>query len=210
MALALFSAGEPVVTALPADALEPAAMAGAEAWKKLRPVALAGFSGAAAQDTEVRVLWNEEWLFFAFDCSDTSIVSPGDRDGLEHFRLGDTVEVFVASRGAKSYAEIHATPAGHKTLYFCGDYRRPAPAPPAADRISVEAARTERGWKAFVAVPRELLGKADRPSTCDVFFARYDYDREGARPVLSSFPGQKGDKPDFHRRADYAILELKP
>jgi hypothetical protein len=38
---------------------------------------------------------------------------------------------------------------------------------------------------------------------------RYDYDKPGGRPVLSSLPGQNG-KPDFHARDRYARLELQP
>lgn len=185
-------------------------MAGAEAWEKARPVELAGFNRASAQGAEVRALWNEDWLFFAFRLSDGSVVSPGDRDGLDHFRLGDTAEVFIAPRGARAYAEVHATPSGHKTMYFCSDYRQPTSAPTAAVRVRVEAARDPQGWRAFIAVPRDLFGDAKNISEYDVFFARYDYEQPDARPVLSSFPAQRGDKPDFHRRSDYAILSLKP
>jgi len=210
MALALSSAGNPTLDAAPAPGLGPAGMAGSKAWAKARPAALAGFAGSPAQDAEARALWNKDWLFFAFSCSDRSVVSPGERDGLDQFRLGDTAEVFIAPRGLKSYAEIHATPAGRKTLYFCSDYRRPAPAPDGAARVRVEAVRDDdRGWRVFVAVPRELIAGGDE-AAYDVFLARYDYKAVDAPPVLSSFPAQRGDKPDFHRRADYAVLRLNP
>lgn len=210
MALALSSAGQPLVTAIREDALGPARMVGAAGWEKARPLVLAGFDGAPAQRAEVRVLWNKDWLFFAFDCSDNSVISPGDRDGLDHFRLGDTAEVFIAPRGAKSYAEFHATPAGCKTLYFFGDYRSASPAPAAAARVRVESERDGRGWRSFIAVPRDLFAGDGGESGYDVFFARYDYDAPGASPLLSSFPAQHGRKADFHRRADYAVLQLKP
>ena len=210
MALALSSAGNPVVDAVPAPGLEPAGMVAAKEWQHARPVELTGFNSESGQHAGVRVLWNDAWLFFAFSCSDRSIISPGDRDGLDHFRLGDTAEVFIGPHGAKNYAEIHATPAGRKTLYFCGDYRRPATAPEAAGSVRVDAMRDDCGWKAFFAVPRDLFARDGDASGFDVFFARYDYAAAGSSPELSSFPAQRGDKPDFHRRADYAILRLKP
>jgi hypothetical protein len=210
MALALSSGKTTIVEAAHAPDLRPNAVMGAEAWGRARPVALGGFGDAPAQDTEVRALWNKDWFFFAFTCADRSVVSPGDRDGMDHFRLGDTAEVFLAPRGAKNYAEIHATPVGRKTFYFCRDYRVPAPAPPSARRVHVESDRADGRWRAFIAVPRDLLGENDAGRGYDVFFARYDYETEGARPSLSSFPVQHGEKPDFHRRGDYAILLLSP
>ncbi|MBJ7259428.1 MAG: carbohydrate-binding family 9-like protein [Chthoniobacterales bacterium] len=210
MVLALSTPGNPALDAAPAPGLEPAGMARSEAWGKAPAVELTGFSGAPAQRARVRALWNEDWLFFAFSLSDRSIVSPGASDGLDHFRLGDTAEVFIAPRGAAHYAEVHATPAGRKTSYFCSAYRQIAAAPRGAERVTVEAAPDGRGWRAFIAVPRAILEKESGGNGYDVFFARYDYDRGGTAPVLSSFPAQHGDKPDFHRRADYAILRLTP
>lgn len=210
MATVFANAGNPVVNALPAPDLDPASMRSSKAWDRAPSVGLRGFGQNESQTTEVRALWNEDWLFFAFDCADGSVVSPGENDGMDHFRLGDTAEVFVARRGEESYAEVHATPAGRKTLYFCRDYRQPADPPRAAEKTSVAASKTEHGWRAFIAVPRDVLGGTEEASEYDIFLARYDYESGSDKPILSSFPAQRGDKPDFHRRSDYAILRLKP
>ncbi|MFM8230514.1 MAG: hypothetical protein ACKOAL_04760 [Chthoniobacterales bacterium] len=210
MATVLANAGNPVVRAAPAPDLTPASMQASDLWDRAPAVELRGFDGKDAQKTEVRALWNNDWLFFSFACADRAIVSPGEKDGLDHFRLGDTAEVFVARRGESAYAEVHATPAGRKTSYFCRDYRQPAEPPREAGKIVVAASKTPPGWRSFIALPRGIFGKSEKEKGYDVFFARYDYDSADAKPSLSSFPAQRGEKADFHRRSDYAILQLKP
>lgn len=171
---------------------------------------LQGTGGATAAQTSVRAHWNDSALFFVFDCADKFIVSPGKEDGPDHYLIGDTVEVFLARRGQPRYAEIHATPAGRKALYFFDGYRSAAPAPCGADRIAVFAAPVDGGWRAVLAVPWDVLGGRDAEAEWEVFLGRYDYVKPGGDPVLSSFPAQRGMKPDFHRRADYATLRLRP
>lgn len=209
MATVFVNTGNPVVHALRAPSLTPASMQASDLWDRASAVALRGFDGTAAQNAEVRVLWNDDWLFFAFACADRAIVSPGEKDGLDHFRLGDTAEIFFAGRGDAAYAEVHVTPAGRKTVYFCREYRQSADPPREAGNIVVGASKTAPGWRAFVAVPRDVLAKSKGENEYDVFFARYDYESADKKPALSSFPAQHGDKPDFHRREDYAILRLK-
>lgn len=210
MAFASSPAGNPAIHSLFSPHTTANSMVACDDWKRAPAVALGGWDGKPAQRTEVRVLWNDDWLFFAFACADRAIVSPGDRDGLDHFRLGDTVEVFAARRGAKDYLEVHATPAGRKTAYFFGDYRQPVPSPDGACRIRVAAEEVSHGWQALIAVPRDLFGSAGTGDEYEIFLGRYDYDAEQGAPALSSYPVQHGGKPDFHRREDYAILRLKP
>ena len=156
------NATQPAVHALFAPGIAPAGAEQHAHWDHAPSVVLGGFNGSTAQRTEVRALWNDEWLFFAFTCSDNAIVSPGGADGLDHFRLGDTAEIFIARRGAKNYFEIHATPAGRKSVYCFSDYRRPADPAAAAGNIHVFASEIPRGWRAFAAVPRNF---PDVPAT---------------------------------------------
>lgn len=210
MAFAYAPAGNPAINALFSPQTTANSMVDCDDWKRAPAVSLAGCDGKSVQHSEVRVLWNDDWLFFAFACADRAIVSPGDRDGLDHFLLGDTIEVFTARRGAKNYLEVHATPAGRKTAYFFGDYRQAVPSPDGACRIRVAAEKVLHGWQALIAVPRDLLGSAEAGDDYEIFLGRYDYDAEQGAPSLSSYPVQHGGKPDFHRREDYAILRLKP
>lgn len=177
-------------------------------WREFSGAALRGVDGAVAEKTAVKALWNERWLFVAFDCADKARVSPGTEDGLDHFKLGDVVEVFVARSGGKNYLEAHVTPAGKKSVYCFGGYREPANFPAASRDIAVRSAETGRGWRALISVPWAALGAEPERGSWEILAGRYDYDTPGGRPVLSSFPAQ-GAPPDFHDRARFARLELR-
>lgn len=181
----------------------------AAAWRTVPPAVLQGVDGKNAASAEVRARWNEDWLFVEFVCEDDRIVSPGKEDGADHFRLGDVVEVFVGREEAPGYAEVHATPRGRKTAYFFSDYRREAGAPAGAEDVMVRAARVPGGWRAVISLPWTVLGAEPLAGGWQLLAGRYDYDREGGAPVLSSFPAQTG-RPDFHKRGAFARLELRP
>ncbi len=175
-------------------------------WEVVPTAVLSGVGGASASPSEVRARWNDQWLFFEFVCRDIALVAPGRADGEDHFRIGDVVEVFVAHRGKPDYIELHATPEGRQTVYAFRDYRRAADAP---GGMVVQAGGTEGGWRAVLAFPWAALGGKPDQDGLEFLAGRYDYDQVGGRPALSSFPAQKG-KPDFHDRARYARLMLRP
>jgi hypothetical protein len=210
MATVTFASGARVSEVRP----DPAFDAGAalrEPETLAAPLALLhGVNATESQTTSVRTGWSDAGIFFVFDCADRHVVAPGRQDGMDHFKLGDTVEVFIGRRGEPGYAEIHATPAGKKALYFFDGYRRRIPAPSGAEHIGVMSAVNDAGWRAVITVPWGVLGGKAADGVWDVFFGRYDYAKEGAVPVLSSYPEQRGDKPDFHRRADYAAVRFVP
>jgi hypothetical protein len=189
-----------------ASALNPGrAWSHRSGWEDLPVVALSGVDGTSAAPAEVRARWNDQWLFFEFVCRDAALIAPGRVDGEDHFRIGDVVEVFVARRGKPDYVELHATPEGRQTVYAFRDYRRAAVAP---GGMVVQAGRTEGGWRAILALPWAALGGKPDQDKWEFLAGRYDYDKVGGRPALSSFPAQQG-KPDFHDRARYARLTLQ-
>jgi len=210
LAAATAQAASPGIVAIRAPQLEmAAAWDDRQGWEAAPPAVLRGVDGTAAQPADVRARWNETGIFCEFVCRDTAIVAPGREDGLDHFRLGDVVEIFLAPSGAASYAEVHATPAGRKSLYFFRSERRKGPVPAAAARVAVRAAPIRGGWRAVVFVPWAALGADGPVEVCDFLAGRYDYAVAGGSPVLSSFPVQTG-RPDFHERGRYARLVLRP
>lgn len=194
------------LVALFASTLNPGrAWSDRSAWEALPAVALSGVGLSPAEPAELRARWNDQWLFIEFVCRDTALVAPGLADGEDHFLIGDVVEVFVAQRGKLPYVELHATPEGRQTVYAYHDYRRPADGP---DGMEVRAGRIEGGWRAVLALPWSAVGGLPGDGDWEFLAGRYDYDKVGGRPVLSSFPPQTG-KPDFHDRARYALLKLQ-
>ena len=206
LAAASAGASPPVLTAVSAPGLDlDRAWRDRPAWAGVPAAVLRGVGGAEVPSAEVRARWNASAVYFEFLCRDEAVVSPGQRDGLDHFRLGDVVEIFLGRRGQPAYLEVHATPAGRKTIYAFRAYRR-ASAPPAG--AGIRAGAIDGGWRAVLAVPWPSGGRpAD--GAWEFLAGRYDYDEPGGRPVLSSFPAQAG-RPDFHARDRYARLELQP
>lgn len=196
-----------ILAAMFASSLDPgSAWTDRKGWEECPAVSLSGVDGAKVEGAMVRARWNDQWLFFEFICRDNALVSPGSRDGEDHFRLGDVVEVFVGRQGRPAYLEVHATPAGRKSVYAFRDYRKAEEAPSGPQVRCVE---TADGWRAVVAIPWSALGGTPDGGVWEFLAGRYDYDTPGGRPVLSSFPAQTG-KPDFHERTRYARLEMRP
>lgn len=196
------------MVALFTGALTPQGAWGENAWREAPAVELRGVDGAEVASATVRALWNDGWIFFEFTCRDGGIVSPGTRDGLDHFKIGDVVEIFLAREGVEPYAEVHATPAGRKTVYFFSGCREQVPAPAAAQDVVVRSELKPGGWRSVMCIPWVLAGGGPGDGAWQVLAGRYDYAEAGGQPVLSSFPGQRG-VPDFHARSRYARLELR-
>jgi hypothetical protein len=207
LAAATAGAAPPVLTAVSAPGLDlDGAWRDREGWSGAPSAVLRGLEGAEVAAAQVRARWNDSGIFFEFLCRDEAVVSPGGQDGLDHFQLGDVVEIFLGRRGRPAYLEVHATPAGHQTVYAFRGYRRAAATPSGCE---VRAGRIDGGWRAVLSIPWKSAGGSPEDGPWEILAGRYDYDKPGGKPVLSSFPGQNG-KPDFHARERYARLELQP
>lgn len=199
-------AGPPVLPAVAAPGMgTDKAWDDREGWADAPSVTLRGIGGPAAP-AELRARWNQSAVFFEFLCRDGSIVSPGERDGLDHFQLGDVVEIFLGRAGQPAYVELHATPEGRRTAYAFRGYRE---ASPPSGGGEVRAGRIEGGWRAVLSIPWPSPDGSPGRGVWEFLAGRYDYDEPGGKPVLSSFPAQTG-KPDFHARERYARLLLRP
>jgi hypothetical protein len=194
------------LAALFASALNPArAWSDRAGWEDVAGAPLAGVDGGTAETATVRARWNDEWIFFEFVCRDENVVSPGRSDGEDHFKIGDVVEIFLGRAGRPACLEVHATPAGRMMIYAFRGYRKTASPP---DGVEVRAAKTDDGWRAVLSIPWQALGGKPLDGGWEFLAGRYDYDVPGGRPVLSSFPAQRG-KPDFHDRKRFARLVLQ-
>ena len=206
LAAASVHAAPPALTASPAPGLDlEQAWSDRAGWGGAEPVLLRGADGSDAPTAELRARWNDSAVFFEFLCRDASLVSPGKRDGMDHFKLGDVVEIFLGRRDQPGYFEIHATPAGRKTVYAFRGYREKSAPRPGSD---VRAGKTAGGWRAVLSIPWQVAGGRPDEGGWEFLAGRYDYDRAGGLAVLSSFPAQHG-KPDFHKREGFARLLLQ-
>ena len=171
----------------------------------------------------LRLAWDAEHLYAAFEFEDADVVQEDDRDDRPHYETGDVAELFVKPADASWYWEFYATPQGRRTVHFYpGRGRRGLPGnltPGTAARVAAEVDGTlnqwrdrDRGWTAELAVPRAMLtegGVELAPGTpWRVLAGRYNFGRELPAPELSVRP--RLEPIDFHRLHEWADLLLEP
>lgn len=173
------------------------------------------------QPATVRLAWDEQYVYAAFECQDSDIVAAGDADQLLQHTLGDVVELFLKPADKTWYWEFHVTPRSRKTVFFYpGGGRKGLPSNLTYDCGLLAAATLDgtlnnwrdrdRRWTAELAVPiADLTAQGERfsPETeWRVLAARYNYARHLPHRELSSAPELL--RTNFHNLDHYAKLQL--
>lgn len=190
---------------------------------------LAGGPGVEPQSLQeagkVRVAWDDNWLYVAFDFTDSDVVAEGKKDGLHHYKMGDLAEVFIKPANQSWYWELYATPTGKKTTFFFPSQGRMGLPSNFGykfqkGRLKVAAkvngtlndySDHDRGWTAEMAIPiSELTSrgeKFDPEASWRIFIGRYNFSYYLKHPELSMMPSLP--KTNYHMINDYAKLELE-
>lgn len=166
---------------------------------ELLPAANAGPADRDLQPTVVRVLWDTNALYVAFDCVDAEVFSTGTMKHDDLVYQEDVVEVFLDGLGdGRQFVEIQVAPDGttFDMMYLMTAEMRLAPdgriAPDVAQRdrwgflewdlpgLRAAAKRTERGWSAELAIPpgpvmRRRGSRVFLPGEIRAHFIRYDH-----------------------------------
>ena len=153
------------------------------------------------QETVVRVLWTNDFLFVAFDCVDNEVFSSGTMKHDDDIYKEDVVEIFLDGVGdGRQYIEIQIAPDGTNLdlMYLFTSAITNAPDGRVAESIlrherwgfrewemkglQTAARKTERGWSAEAAIPAaqivRRLGESEFKTGMEirVQFMRYDHD----------------------------------
>jgi hypothetical protein len=147
---------------------------------------------------------------------DRNILARGDRDQLSHFKLGDTLEIFLKPDDRECYWEIYVTPHGNVSCFFRRDAQSPATTTeqqlrlrPACVPLTGEDG-VRNGWIAELRFPVADLAAAGGGFALDgrwrILIGRYNHlDRiDPAAAELSSFPALPERR--FHYFSGYATL----
>jgi hypothetical protein len=205
-----------------------------EAWRRARPVALdiprdQQQQGLTLEEKGTgRVLWDDKFLYVAFDFVDSDVVANGTEDDQEHHNLGDVAEIFLKPAKQTWYWEFHVTPAGYVSTYWhpgrgrfglqgVNLHLKPRFIEAVAKvhgTLNNDRDRDER-WMAEVAIPwgkLDRLGeKRDVKVSWTILLARYNYTRyrtQATGPELSSWPVLS--QASYHLVEQYAPLKLRP
>ena len=204
------------------------------AWQRAESVAfdVPGDPQQSGQTLEekgiARLLWDDQFLYVAFEFTDSDVVALGTEDDQEHHALGDVAEIFLKPAEQTWYWEFHVTPAGYVSTYWYAGRGRwglkgvDAHIKPRFIEAAAQVRGTlndwrdrDQGWTAEVAIP---LGKLDRfrersnqKENWTILLARYNYTRyrnQATGPELSSWPVLS--RPAYHLLEEYAQLKLVP
>ncbi len=172
------------------------------AWEKAAPTVYnsdwRGENADARRETEVRVLWSYERLFFRFLCRYREIVVyEGGNCRRDKLWMKDVAEVFIRPRGwdLRHYLEFEISPngdwldldiaPGEKTILFC-DLK---------SRVTVDSSASI--WLAEMAIPMNCLTASFRP---DEIWNMNLFRIEGAEPnrFYSAWLPTNTHQPNFH------------
>jgi hypothetical protein len=147
---------------------------------------------------------------------DSDVVAKGEKDGDEHYRLGDCGEIFIQQDGAANYWEIWVAPTGYRTVatWQARQELESIGTLIAGKSMEVSTAingtlndgkSNDNGWIMTATIP---LPENSDTNVWKILVARQNYDSRLDKAVreLSSFP--QISKTDFHRTEDY--FKIKP
>ena len=159
----------------------------------------------AIQATTVRVLWDEQNLYVAFDCIDDDVFSTGTMKHDDDIYKEDVCEVFLDGKGdGRQYVEIQVSPTGINLdlMYLLTAAAEQGPDLRLSSRVmkterwcfrewempglQTAAKKTDHGWSAEFAIPAEPIMKrlgysVYRPGLIHAHFMRYDWMRGDGR-----------------------------
>ena len=177
----------------------------------------------SGEGTRARLLWDDDFLYFAASLDDAELRSSGVRRN-DRLWLGDVFEMFFKpDEGRPAYHEFQVNPRSViLELPFPrrgADFAALAALPPsgmeavaAVDGTLDRPGDRDRGWTVEGRIPwsafassggRPKAGSAWRFALC-----RYDYGPDGTSPVLMSSAPLR--RPSFHRHEDYGRLLFEP
>ena len=180
--------------------------------------------GPLEEKGQVRVAWDDEFLYVGIVYTDSDVYAEGEEDEMMHFSLGDVAELFLKQADSPYYWEMYATPRGKKsTLWFPGRGRFGLPGAinyTSGLQVAAQIDGTlndwtdkDKSWSAEMAVPVKDLTAygADFGPDSDwrILVARYNYSTglSVIGPEYSMTPALS--RTFFHLTDEYAVLKLE-
>ena len=147
------------------------------------------------EGADVRVTWDDEFLYLGICLVDSDITATGERDQLHHYKFGDLCELFIKPENQSNYLELYVTPHGKKTSFYIPEVNEQRNGPVRLDDFVCGlcvAAHIDEGtlnqrndrdgnWSAEMAIPvvdlERLGGKIVAGAPWRIFVSRYNHSR---------------------------------
>ncbi len=166
---------------------------------------------------EVRIVWDDKFLYLGIKFYDSDIKARGTRDQLYHYKYGDVVELFLKPENQTWYWEFYATPHSRKSSFWLPRHKKGL----TRKEIGLQVAAYCEGslnnsrdkdqfWSVEMAVPIKKIASPEQPfkpgEKWRILVARYNHKRYLRHAELSMTP--QLSKADYHRHQEYGILQL--
>ena len=194
-------------------------------WQKSKGLTLlvpGSGDGEPLEPAEAKIAWRDDQLWVSLAMKDSDIIAHGDKNGQEHYRLGDCCEIFLKPEFADWYWEIWINPRGNYTTLFWNKrgqrgsevnkpYTFELTAAAAIGGTLNDSTDTDSGWRLEVEIPFDGLlqdGKLVKSGQWTILIARQNFTGQVDKDhrELSSFP--RLSKPNFHLSEEYDVLNL--
>ncbi|MCM8759072.1 MAG: carbohydrate-binding family 9-like protein [Candidatus Omnitrophica bacterium] len=174
---------------------------------------------------ELRVAWNEKYLYIAAKLYDSDIVQECEENQKHLYSTGDTIEIFLKPENNTWYWEIYGTPNKKKTIFWYpgrGRQGLPSGFEPGIDPEIIHIDTQIKGtlnnwqdkdeyWTIEIAIPvKELTKLGDefgKDGSWRILMGRYNYSRYIPLRELSTIP--QLSKMNFHLLEEYGILQFE-
>ena len=174
----------------------------------------------------IRLAYDDDYLYVAFDGTDSDLIAEGEGDQAMDCSLGDVVEIFLKPEKANYYWEIYLTPRNSFTVWF---YRSrsllslpsgwPTESPMGELDRGVQLRGTlndlndrDQGWSGEIAIPLEKINELGIPfdarNKWRIFFGRYNFSQYFPEQAENtSFPPLPGNL-NYHDQDAYGYLNF--
>jgi hypothetical protein len=169
--------------------------------------------------------YNNDLIVYA-ELTDDDIFNPAKRNGVEAFKQGDVLEIFLRAENEENYLEHHITPDNYVLQFrwpsvkivekIVEEFRagkHPDYLTQYASHIPIRSQTVVQSdlslWRIFAVVPLELLASHPKEGVVRDWrfsFSRYDYTQGEKTPILSSTSALKA--PNFHELTSWGKLSL--
>lgn len=182
-----------------------------------------GFYQEVAEETTIRFLRDDRFLYLGVEMRDSDLVGEGGADGERLYMLGDCLEIFLHPRNVPFYWEFYASINEKKTVFFFpgrGRLNLPSNSAYRCDGMIVKTAFSgtfnqpadhDQGWSAEIAIPLATLAghgvPFDNNANWSVLVVRYNYSAWLPLWETSCFPAISTDNP--HLYEDYIPLDIR-
>lgn len=183
-------------------------------WQKVKPLELGISRQSESQGKtlkekgQVKAIWRDNSLWISAQFDDGDVVAKGDRNGQEHYKLGDCLEIFLKPEHSDWYWEIWVNPKGNYTTVF---WEKKGQQHSRTFELNAACGKTETGWSVELELPFDGLlqqGGLLKLGQWTMLVARQNYsgDVDINTRELSSYP--RLSQNNFHLTNEYAKLLL--